>query len=244
MPLTLHLSRRQTFAFMMMPFIAPSPRTIEASRTLFDELWRNHPFSDSPGQGQRWPCSNLLNILHLHDGRFDITKDQCAVRLGTCLRRTFPTLHYSDFPRGRSLLFPQQMDLLTCADITRPEFRHSTDELHILNASAFAGSLALATQRGHRTNFPKFAWLSEPETYMRPVGEASNFRQALAGRNGIIYIEKFWNRENGRSMGSHIDLWDGDRCRTKKELHYETVTKKIDERFDNVARRIVFWEIT
>jgi hypothetical protein len=182
-------------------------------------------------------------MSRLHDGKFDLTRDQCAVRLGACLKCTFPELRYGDFPSRPSTLFPEQMKLLTCADITRPGFRHSIDELHILNATAFARSLAFATQPDQRKHFPQFGWLGEPEIRLRPPDEASNFRANLAGRNGIIFIEKFWVRDDGKSMGSHIDLWDGNQGRTKKEIHYETPTKKIDERFDNVARRVIFWQV-
>src|SRR5262249_16988807 len=94
-----------------------------------------------------------------------------------------------------------------------------------------------------RSAYPKFAFLGETEAYERAAGTRNNFRKKIGLRNGIIYIENYWANDDGEMTGCHIDLWKGSLARTKNELFYHGRHGPPDLRFDDVADRVVFWEI-
>ena len=204
---------------------------------LFAQMWRNHPMGDARGEGVRWPCANLLDIRTLSDPA-NITTDQCAIRLGIAIARTFPDIRYRDLPK---LAEPSgaAKGLLVCRDLTHAECAHSEDDLHILRTGELASCLMIIGETG---SFSQFNWLRPPEPFDRPEAGPSKFRDALAGRNGILLIENFWDCRNGIFHGSHIDLWHGGVSRTKNELYYRGRWSP-DSRYDTIADRIVFWEV-
>lgn len=97
------------------------------------------------------------------------------------------------------------------------------------------------TAAENRGSFPAFSWLGPPEEHRR-LGVTNPFRDRLADRSGIIFIENFWDCHYGLFHGSHIDLWSGRLRRTKNELYYRGSWFP-DHRFDSVADRVVFWEV-
>jgi hypothetical protein len=227
------VSRRQALVAstgMAIAMIAPS---WAADSGTFKALWANHPFSDVPGLGQGRPCGNILNISRLVAGKNDLVWDQCAIRMGVCLKRTFPRLHFRDFA------IPARGQLATCGLITKHGFKHDDNMLHILNATDFALSLRHAGSQQLST----FSWLGSAEVYERSPSQTNPFRQKIKGRNGVVFIQNFWIKRGGDGTGSHIDLWDGDRRVTKKEIHYSTPQRTIDDRYDRIAERVIFWPV-
>jgi hypothetical protein len=211
-------------------------------RSIFDRLWSNHPMGDDLNLGNNWPCQNLLDTSCARY-RGDVLKNQCAIRLGDALRKTFRDLRLQDFPKverldGSGYGLPE-----TCHDITIGDCSHSTDELHVLHPSELVEAFHAATLIYNRLSYPKFFWLLPAEEYRRWPGTINSFRSAIANRNGIIFIESYWQKRKDAQSGCHIDLWNGTLQRTKNELYYKGKAGPPDVRFDEVATRVLFWEV-
>jgi hypothetical protein len=162
--------------------------------------------------------------------------------LGVCLQRSLGHLRYQSFallaqPDGTNAGRP-----LTCRDITEETCAHSEDLLHFLRAVELASALMKATVAENRTRYPEFSFLGVPQEYEREPGGRNSFRRQIGPRNGIVFVENFWVDDRGQNA-SHIDLWSGALARTKNELFYRGRTTSPDLRFDEVADRVIFWEI-
>ena len=236
------ITRRSVLAAMAGGVAAAGLLPPAGHAATFEKLWRHHPMGDGHRVGRRWPCDNVLNIECLSDPR-NIVKDQCTVRLGLALSRTFPNLKYRNFPLLRTSGDGSRPTRpLICRDLTKTDCAHHEDELHLLRTSEFASSLLHVSAAAHRSEFPAFSWLSEPVVFERDKGETQHFRSEIGSRSGIIFIENFWRCRHGLMHRSHIDLWNGALKRTKNELYYRGQSFP-DARYEFVADRIVFWEV-
>lgn len=236
------ISRRQMLAAAGSSLLVPQFASAVEPSSHFDRLWQHHPMGDARRRGERWPCANVLNIDCLSDPS-DLTRDQCSVRLGVALKGAFPQLTLNDFPvlkddeQGESAKYP-----LVCTNLTRRECAHSEDELHFLRTSELASCLLSISDGAAGRRHPKFDWLCTHETYDRTNGAIARFRSLIGNRNGLIFIENFWDRRYGAMHGSHIDLWHGGMRWTKNELFYRG-SDNPDLRYEDVADRILFWPV-
>lgn len=214
------------------------------NQVTFEALWKNHPMGDDKKKGDRWPCSNLLHLDCLNDGIYDITRDQCAVRLGVCLRKTFKGLSFEELPRilredGENK-FERPM---VCGDISKGTCAHDHNEFHILKSKELARVFLHVTANENKSSFPDFEWLQKAERYCKNTGTLNDFRNIIGSRRGIIFVEDFWRKKNGKSAGSHVDLYDGRLRRTKNELYYLGRNGPPNLKFERNSREVLFWEV-
>jgi hypothetical protein len=141
----------------------------------FDQLWANHPTNS----GEQYPC-RTLGIANF--------ENQCAIRMGVCLRRSGVTLG-------------QVRGAITCNQ-AMPTL-HPADEMHFIRARELAGAIRGAGIPGVGGVYT----LSDP----------TNFADELNGRKGIIFFNGYWWRttDTTRPTGDHIDLWNGWRTSAK-----------------------------
>jgi hypothetical protein len=141
----------------------------------FNQLWANHPTN----LGDQFPC-RTLGIANF--------ENQCAIRLGICLKRSGVT--------------PAQLrGAITCNQAALTP--HSGDDMHYLRARELANAIRGASIPG----IGAAAVLADP----------SNFAEELNGRKGIIFFNGYWWRitDTTRPTGDHIDLWNGWRTSAK-----------------------------
>ena len=239
------ISRRSFFsgAFCVTLPVHSSFASITPKGLSFARLWRNHPMRDEYRGGDRWPCRKVLDTRCLVNPG-DLTHNQCSIRLGIAIQKSFPDLRYEDFPEIRESDDPTSTRrAITCAALLHQECGHTVDELHFIRAVELAASLLEVSSVSARSLHPKFCWLGNPEVYERPVGRRNPFRDKLAGKSGLIFIEHFALGRPSPMQGCHIDLWCGDRLRTKNEIYYRGARDAVDRRYDNEASRVVFWEV-
>ena len=219
--------------------LLPAFRVRSEAVQLFEKMWRGHPMGDGPGLGERWPCKNMLNIDCLSDPD-NLTRDQCAIRLGIAIKAAVPGLRLNDFPKLKNSPLEQTEKWpLVCKDLCLPDCAHPEDSLHFLRTSELASCLLAVSSS--QIEHPHFSWLGPPEMF-QDHRERSRFRSEIGMRNGIIFIENFWDERYQAMRGSHIDLWDGQIKLSKNELYYRG-NGRPDGRYEEVADRIIFWEV-
>jgi len=144
----------------------------------FADLWDRHPTN----LGNQTPCrtDGVANFVN-----------QCAIRMGVCLRDAGVT--------------PDRINgAITCRYARNTG--HDDGDMHYIRAKELANAL-----RGARID-----GLSPTIELTNPA----NFASELDGRTGIIFFNGYWWRtsDTTRPTGDHIDLWNGWRTTAKMLL--------------------------
>ncbi|MBI1385856.1 MAG: hypothetical protein GC150_13205 [Rhizobiales bacterium] len=148
----------------------------------FDRLWRVHPTNVS----DQLPCRL--------DSGFPTFANQCAVRVGVCLREG-------------GVLPGQLSGLIHCGV-------HPVEQMHFIRAEQFANRLVSAAA--------SIEGLGPVEKITGP--DAANYANILFGRRGLIFLKDYWSRAGesarGNATGDHIDLWNGYRTTASWLMEY------------------------
>lgn len=178
----------------------------------FNDLWHGAPANESVST----PCIAPFDLTSL-EGKIvqkgtAVFHNQCAIRLGVALKRAGVT---ADMLPG----------LQHCAV-------HGRDEMHFINATQFANTLARASIPG----------LGKLEKYSGT--DAAQFYPKIFGRTGLIYLQDYWARTTdkpGQPTGDHIDVWNGYRSSTKWLMEWFSWLGY----YSNYAgaKEVWFWEV-
>jgi hypothetical protein len=141
----------------------------------FKQLWANHPTNS----GNSLPC-RTLGISNF--------ENQCAIRMGVCLKDS-------------GVALGQIGGAITCSQVLLTN--HAKDEMHFVRAKELANAL----RRGGIPGIGSAHSLQTP----------ADFANELDGRRGIIFFNGYWWRKEDktRPTGDHIDLWNGWRTTAK-----------------------------
>lgn len=151
----------------------------------FKDLWRGHPINESV----QTPCIAPHDLVNMEGHQvakgFPVFHNQCAIRMGTALRRAG--------------VQPSQLPgLATCAV-------HPKEYMHIINASALAHGLARAKIDGLGP-VEKITGADAAQYYPRIFGRTGIlFIQDYWRRS----------TDGDRATGDHIDIWNGYRSSSK-----------------------------
>ncbi|MBL8565340.1 MAG: hypothetical protein JNM89_06455 [Hyphomicrobiaceae bacterium] len=170
-----------------------------------------------------------------------VIDDQCAVRFGIALRSAFGEKTYAELPEimreTNAVGRPR-----TCRELKGGKGGcdwHPPGECHFINAyeCSLAVSALSSARRDGQSDF--FRGIGGARRF-RSAKEKMEFRSALKDVNGIIYFHRYWRDQNKPDAGgSHIDLWRGERQRTKLELF----KGEREPRFERVSEEVVFWPV-
>lgn len=148
----------------------------------FDRLWQVHPTNIS----DQLPCRL--------DTGFPTYANQCAVRLGICLRDGGVT--------------PDMLPGMIHCGV------HPYEQMHFIRAQQFADRLASRAR--------VIDGLGPVEKLTGP--DAANYANILYGRRGLMFMKDYWARRGegtrGVKTGDHIDLWNGYRTTASWLMEY------------------------
>lgn len=169
----------------------------------FARLWADHPTNNDV----QAPCK---------DRGSPAFENQCAIRLGACLKGSGVKPADLKWPKDRK-------KPVLC-------WFHAATALHVIRAE----ELAVSLRDG------RIAGLGRREI----VPEPKAFDTALANRTGIVFFKDYWARDGegpDSASGDHIDLWNGrdtsasDGASEAGRDHYIRGYRK--------AEQIWFWEV-
>jgi hypothetical protein len=152
----------------------------------FNDLWRGHPINESV----MTPCIAPVDLTNL-EGKavpegFPVFANQCAIRMGICLRRAG--------------VRPEQISGAALCSV------HTREDMHFINASQLANAI-------NRANLPgvgprEILRGTEPSVYY-------NRLFGRTGIIFIKDYWQRSSDAAGRPTGDHIDVWNGYRTSAK-----------------------------
>ena len=151
----------------------------------FADLWRGHPINESVST----PCIAPHDLTNL-EGEFiprgfPVFHNQCAIRMGTALRRAG--------------VQPSQISGVSHCSV------HSREEMHFINANQLANAIARAKIEGLGP-IEKFVGPDAAQYYPKIFGRTGIIYFQDYWRR---------SSDSDRPTGDHIDVWNGYRSSAK-----------------------------
>ncbi len=152
---------------------------------MFRDLWRGHPINESVTT----PCIAPADIVNL-EGKsikkgYPVFANQCAIRMGTALRRAGVTA----------------AQIPGCAYCSV----HPREQMHFINANQLANALAKARLPGFGP-LEKISGTEAAHFYPKIYGRTGAIYIQDYWRRST---------DTGRATGDHIDVWNGYRSTSK-----------------------------